>query len=277
MKRHLKFLAAAVMVMGFCGAAQAANMTINGSTTILPFAQIAVERFMTANPDVKISISGGGSGNGIKALIDGNTDIANSSRAIRQSEIDQAKAGGVNPFETVVALDCIVPIVNPSNSVSDLNRDQLKKIYTGEVSNWKEVGGEDKPIVVVGRDSSSGTAGTWQELVVERNDGEKKSRVIPAAQIVASSGAMITTIAGNRYAIGYDGIGYVDKTVKALKVEGVVASESTSKDGTYALGRELYMYTNGSPRDNVAKFIAYMLSPDGQKIVAETGFIPVIK
>jgi phosphate transport system substrate-binding protein len=277
MREHLKFLAAAAIIMGFCGAAQAANMVINGSTTILPFAQVAVERFMTANPDVKISLSGGGSGNGIKALIDGSTNIANSSRAIKQSEIDQAKTGGVEPFETVVALDCIVPIVNPSNKVADLNRDQLKKIYTGEIGNWKEVGGEDRPIVVVGRDSSSGTAGTWQELVVERNDGEKKSRVTPAAQIVASSGAMITTIAGNRYAIGYDGIGYVDGTVKALKVEGVAASEKTSKDGTYSLGRELYMYTNGQPQGDVAKFIRYMLSPDGQKIVADTGFIPAVK
>jgi phosphate transport system substrate-binding protein len=278
MKRFAYFAAVAARVAGFCGTASGAVpdsvLIINGSTTILPFAQIAAERFMTARPDVKISLSGGGSGNGIKALIDKTAAIANSSRPIKQGEIDQAKAGGVEPFATVVALDCIVPIVNPVNGVTELSREQLKKIYTGEVTNWKDVGGENQPIAIVGRDTSSGTYGTWQELVIDWGGGEKK-RVTPRTQVAASSGAMIAMVAGNKYAIGYDGIGYLDKTVKSLKVEGVEASEKTAKNGTYPLGRELYMYTNDRPVGAAAAFIEYILSADGQKIVSESGFIPL--
>ncbi|MDR1979337.1 MAG: phosphate ABC transporter substrate-binding protein [Synergistaceae bacterium] len=269
------FVAALVMGAGIAGAAWGAEVVVNGSTTVLPFAQIAVERFAAAHPEVKISISGGGTGNGIKGLIDKTTDIANASREIKSSEVDQAKANGVNPFETTVALDCIVPLVHPSNPVKNLTFEQLKKIYTGEISNWKDVGGENAPMAVVGRDSSSGTYGTWQELVVEKGDGEQKSRVTPKAQVTASSGAMLTTVAGNKYAIGYDGIGYVDKTVKAVSVEGIAASVATAKDGSYPLSRKLYMYTDGSPSGDAKAFIDYVLSAEGQKIVTDTGFIGI--
>ena len=165
-----------MLFWGMGGSARAGELTINGSTTILPFAQVAVERFMASRPEVRISLSGGGTGNGIKALIDGTADIANASRAIRQGEAERARGKGVNPVRFVVALDCIVPIVHPGNPVRSLTLDQLKKIYTGEIVNWKEVGGEDAPIAAVGRDSSSGTYGTWQEMVVERGGrpGQKK-------------------------------------------------------------------------------------------------------
>ncbi len=262
--------------LGTGGAAWAGDLTINGSTTILPFAQLAVERFMTARPDVRVSLSGGGSGNGIKALIDGTADIANASRAIKESEVEQAKGKGVNPVETVVALDCIVPIVHPENPVEDLATDQLKGIYTGTIKNWKEVGGPDAPIVVVGRDSSSGTYGTWQEMVVEKGTAKgEKSRVTARAQVVASSGAMLTTVASNKFAIGYDGIGYVNDTVRALRVDGVAPSAENAGKKLYPLSRSLYMYTNGTPVGDVKDFIDYMLSQDGQRIVEETGFIPV--
>ena len=269
------FAAVAAFILGFAGCAAASNIKINGSTTVLPFAQIAVERFMAAQPEVGISISGGGSGNGIKALIDGNTDIANSSREVRKSEIEQGEANGVKIHETAVAIDCIVVMIHPSNTVTNLTFEQLKQIYTGQVTNWKEVGGPDSPIAVVGRDSSSGTYGTWQEMVVEKGDGETKSRVTARAQVVASSGAMLSTIAGNRFAIGYDGIGYVDATVKSVGVEGVEPSAAAAKDGSYPLSRKLYMYTDGEPAGNVKAFIDYLLSPDGQKIVSETGFIAI--
>ncbi|MDR2180176.1 MAG: phosphate ABC transporter substrate-binding protein [Synergistaceae bacterium] len=276
LKKMGKILVATMILgLGIAGAACAAEIVVNGSTTVLPFAQIAVERFAAAHPDVKISISGGGTGNGIKGLIDKTTHIANASREIKSSEIEQAKANGVTPFETAVALDCIVPLVHPSNPVKNLTFAQLKKIYTGEISNWKDVGGENAPIAVVGRDSSSGTYGTWQELVVEKGDKEKKSRVTPKAQVTASSGAMLTTVANNKYAIGYDGIGYVDKTVKAVSVEGVEASIATAKNNTYPMSRKLYMYTNGKPAGEVKAFIDYVLSADGQKIVTDTGFINI--
>ena len=267
--------AALVLALGITGVAIASDVVIDGSTTVLPFAQLAVERFMSAHPEVNISISGGGSGNGIKALIDNTIHIANSSREIKKSEIDQAEANGVKPFETVVAIDCIVPVVHPSNWVENLTFEQLKKIYAGEITNWKDVGGADSAIAVVGRDSSSGTYGTWQEMVVEKGDGEKKSRVTPRALVAASSGAMLSTVAGNKFAIGYDGIGYVDNTVKAVSVEGVKASAATAMDKSYPLSRKLYMYTNGSPAGNSKAFIDYILSVDGQKIVVETGFIAI--
>ncbi len=262
----------------FSATAFAGNLVMNGSTTVLPFAQLAAERFMAQHPDVKISVSGGGSGNGIKALVDGTTEIANSSRAIKDSEVEQAKAKGVVPHETAVALDCIVPMVHPDNPVKDLTREQLRDIYTGKVENWKEVGGEDKPIVVVGRDSSSGTAATWQEMVVEyKHSGDAKPRVIPRAQISPSSGAMLAAVAGNKYAIGYDGIGYLNKSIKALSVEGVKATPETAANGKFPLSRKLFMYTNGAPKGDAAAFLKYLLSKDGQKIVAETGFVPVTK
>jgi phosphate transport system substrate-binding protein len=277
MRNKWKRLAAAMVlgILGGAGASSAAELAVNGSTTVLPFAQIAAERFMAAHPEVKISISGGGSGNGIKALIDKTTHIAMSSREIKSGEIDQAKANGVEPFETTVALDCIVPIVHPSNTVKDLTFEQLKKIYTGEITNWKDVGGKSAPIAVVGRDTSSGTYGTWQEMVVTKGDKETPSRVTARAQVTASSGAMLTTVGGNKFAIGYEGIGYVNDSVKAVTVEGRQASVATAKDGGYPLSRKLCMYTNGIPDDDVKSYIDYILSEDGQKIVAETGFISV--
>ena len=273
--RWKSLAAAALMVLGFAGGVWASEVVINGSTTVLPFAQVAVERFVAAHPEVKISISGGGTGNGIKGLIDGTAQIANASRRIKESEISQAKENGVTPFETVVALDCIVAIVHPSNSVNDLTLDQLKKIYMGEITNWKDVGGEDAPIAVVGRDSSSGTYGTWQEMVVEKEDKEKKSRVTARAQVTASSGAMLTTVAENKLAIGYDGIGYINDSIKPLTIQGIAAEIATAKNASYPLSRELYMYTDGEPKDDVKAFIDYMCSADGQKIVVDTGFIPV--
>ncbi|MDO4787171.1 MAG: phosphate ABC transporter substrate-binding protein [Fretibacterium sp.] len=265
-----------MLFWGMGGSARAGELTINGSTTILPFAQVAVERFMASRPEVRISLSGGGTGNGIKALIDGTADIANASRAIRQGEAERARGKGVNPVRFVVALDCIVPIVHPGNPVRSLTLDQLKKIYTGEIVNWMEVGGEDAPIAAVGRDSSSGTYGTWQEMVVERGDVQgRKSRVAARTQVVASSGAMVGTVAGNRFAIGYDGIGYVDDTIRALSVEGVAPSAENAKAGRYPLSRELYMYTAGEPAGDAKSFIDYMLSQDGQRIVEGEGFIPV--
>lgn len=272
-KKTAGFLIAVLALgMGAQSAWAASNIVINGSTTVLPFAQVAVERFATAHPDVKISISGGGTGNGIKALIDKTAEIANASREITQSEIDKAKAGGVEPFETTVALDCIVPMVHPSNPVSNLTIEQLKKIYTGEITNWKEVGGLDEPIAVVGRDSASGTFGTWQEMVIDKGE---KARVTPRAQVTASSGAMLSTVSANKFAIGYDGIGYINDTVKPVTVEGIKASAATAKDGTYPLARKLHMYTNGAPAGDVKAFIDYMLSADGQKIVTDSGFITI--
>ena len=273
LKTRLKvFLLAMVFVIGMSGSAMASDIVIDGSTTVLPIAQLAVERFMAANPEIGISLSGGGTGHGIRGLIDGTVHIANSSREIRQSEIDQASANGVIPYQTIVAFDSIVPIVHRTNPVQNLTFEQLKGIYTGVITNWSEVGGPDSPIAVIGRDSSSGTFATWQEMVVDRGG---QARVTPRALIAPSSGGMLSMVAGNPFAIGYDGIGYVDESVNGVAVEGVTASLETTMDGSFPLARPLYMYTSGEPTGNVRAFLDFLLSPEGQMIVTEAGFVPL--
>jgi phosphate transport system substrate-binding protein len=208
MSKHLKQLIFVVLCLFFSvGTAFAGNVVIKGSTTVLPIAQTTLEAFMKASPGVNISLSGGGSGEGIKALIDKSTDIANSSRAIKDREIELAKSKGVNPVETIVAIDAIVPIVNPRNKVKNLSIDQLSQIYQGKITNWKEVGGDDLQIVVISRDSSSGTFEAWAEMVLN------KAKVTPRAQMQASNGAIVQAVSKNRYAIGYIGLGYINKSI----------------------------------------------------------------
>jgi phosphate transport system substrate-binding protein len=245
------------------------NVVIKGSTTVLPVAQGVLEAYMKAHPGVNISLSGGGSGDGIKALIDKSTDIANSSREIKDKEITLAKEKGVNPVAHTIAIDALTPIVHPKNKVNGLTIDQLSQIYQGKITNWKEVGGDDLKIIVVSRDSSSGTFEAWGHLVLSN------AKVTPKAQLQASSGVVVQAVSKNRYAIGYVGIGYVDKSVKGLTVNGIPASAKTALSKEYPIARPLYMYTNGQPTGEVAKFIKFVLSPAGQKLVAKEGFIPI--
>ena len=270
MKKHLgQVILVMLCLLAGAGVGLAENIVIKGSTTVLPIAQAALEAYMKANPGTKISLSGGGSGEGIKALIDNSTDIATSSREIKDSEIELAKSKGINPTATVVAIDAIVPIVNPKNRVKDLSIDQLSQIYQGKITNWKEAGGDDLQIVVISRDSSSGTFESWGELVLN------KAKVTPRAQMQASNGAIVQAVSKNKYALGYIGLGYLDKTVKGLTVNGVKASEKTALSKEYPVSRFLYMYTNGEPKGESAKFIRFVLSPAGQKIVAKEGFVPL--
>jgi phosphate transport system substrate-binding protein len=272
MKQNLKqLILVALFLLIVVGTAFAENIVIKGSTTVLPIAQATLEAYMKANPGVQISLSGGGSGEGIKALIDGSTDIADSSREIKKTEVELAKSKGVTPTETVVAIDAIVPIVNPKNPVNNLLVDQLSQIYQGKITNWKEVGGENLEIVVISRDSSSGTFEAWGELVMN------KAKVTPRAQLQASNGAIVQTVSKNRYALGYIGLGYLNKTVKGLTVNGVKASEKTALSKEYPISRFLYMYTNGEPKGDTAKFIKFVLSPAGQALVNKEGFVSLPK
>jgi phosphate transport system substrate-binding protein len=245
------------------------SVVIKGSTTVLPVAQGTLEAFMKANPGVQMSLSGGGSGEGIKALVDKTTDIATSSREIKSKEIELARSRGIIPVAHVVAFDAIIPVVHPKNKVSNLTIDQLSQIYQGNITNWKEVGGDDLKIVVISRDSSSGTFESWDHFVM------KKAKVTPRAQMLASNGALVTAVSKNRYAIAYLGIGYVNKSVKPLQVNGVTASIQTAMSKEYPFSRELYMYTNGEPQGQTAKYISFVKSADGQKIVAREGFVPL--
>ncbi len=251
------------------GAAFAGDLAMNGSTTVLPIAQAAAEKYMEAHGDVNISVSGGGSSNGIKAIIDGTTDIANASRFIKDKEVEAAVAGGAYPVPFGIALDALLPVVHPSNGVKDLSIEQLRDIYTGKVTNWKEVGGADQPIAVVGRDTSSGTYETWEEKIMK---GEKVS---PKAMVVASNGAMVQTVAQNKLAIGYIGIGYLNESVKGLSVEGITGNADTARSGQYPVSRYLYMFTRGWPKGDALNFINFVLSDAGQEIVAKTGYVPI--
>ena len=257
------------IILGVGSAIAAGNIVIKGSTTVLPIAQAALEAYMKAHAGVDISLSGGGSGEGIKALIDKSADIATSSREIKDKEVELAKSGGINPVANTVAVDALTPIVHPKNKVNGLTIDQLSQIYQGKITNWKEVGGDNLQIVVVSRDSSSGTFETWGHLVLNN------AKVTPRAQLQASNGAVVQAISKNRYAIGYIGMGYLNKSVKALTVNGIPATTKTALTKEYPIARSLYMYTNGQPTGEIAGFIKFVLSPAGQKLVAKEGFIPL--
>ncbi len=268
-----KWLAALICLAGllaFTGLAIAGeNLVVKGSTTVLPIGQKAAEVFMKAHPDVNISVSGGGSGNGIKAILDGSCDIAMASRFVKAKEVALAAEKKIHLVPHRVAVDCIVPVVHPGNPLKDITLEMLKNIYTGKVTNWKSVGGNDKPIVVISRDTSSGTYEVWHEKVLE------KERVMPGALLQASNGAVAQAVAKNPYAIGYVGIGYVNKDLKGLEVNGITASAASAMNGSYPISRALFMFTNGWPEGVTMSYLNFILSPDGQKMVEEEGFVPL--
>lgn len=268
-----KMLAAALLVMSFSAPAMAAReIVINGSTTVLPVMQKAGEAFMASHPGIQLSISGGGSGNGIKALAEKQCNVAMSSRDIKSKEAEAARKNGVEPMRVAIAVDAIVPVVNPANKVDALSLQQLCDIYAGKITNWKDLGGEDSKIVVISRDTSSGTFESWDELVM------KKTRVSPAALMQASSGAVVQAVSKNKNAIGYVGLGYVDKSAKGLKVGDVAASADTALSGQWPIARELYIFTDGAPSGEVKQLLDYLLDPGkGQKNVKEVGYVPLSK
>ena len=248
------------------------EIVINGSTTVLPVMQKAGEAFMAANPDISLAISGGGSGNGIKALNEGLCDVAMSSRDIKPSEVEEGKSKGVNAVRTAVAIDALVPVTHPENPVTALSMEQLKGIYAGAITNWKDLGGNDEKIVVISRDTSSGTYETWEQIVMN------KERVTPAALLQASNGSVVQAVSKNKKAIGYVGFGYVNASLKKITVNGVEATAETALSGTWPIARELYIFTNGEPGGAVKKLVEYLVDPQkGQKAVLEAGFIPLQK
>ncbi|MFO7761079.1 MAG: phosphate ABC transporter substrate-binding protein [Desulfobia sp.] len=256
------------LVLCFSTMVWAEKLSIKGSTTVLPIAQKAAEEFMKIYPDINVSVSGGGSGNGIKAIIDETTDIADSSRFIKQKEVAMAVENGVYPVPFAVARDCIVPVVHPSNDIDDLSIKQLRDIYQGKIRNWREVGGADLEIFVISRDTSSGTYEVWENIVME------DERVYPGASLQASNGAVAQAVAKNKYAIGYIGLSYLNKDLKPLSVNGEEASVENAI--AYPVSRELFMFTRGWPSGKVMKFINYILHPKkGQKIASEVGYVPL--
>ncbi len=249
--------------------AQEKSIILHVSTTVFPVAQRCAEEFMKENPEVSISVRGGGSGVGISALIDKVCDIANSSRPMKKEELKTAISKGVDPKANVIANDAISVIVNPSNPIGNLTTSQIKNIYTGKISNWKELGGKDQKIVVVSRDTASGTFECFNEIVLE------KEKVKPDALMQASNQAVADIIKRTESAIGYVGLGYLNSEIKAVKVNGIYPSKETVLNGTYPISRVLFMYTNGTPKGLVKSFIDFVKSKKGQKLVESEGFVPL--
>lgn len=274
LKKALVILAGLVVIVnGFvaCGSGNGegtgsqlnGTIVLNGSTSMNKLANALREGFMTANPGVTVNVEFTGSGTGIQAAIDGTTDIGNSSRALKEEEL---QAGLV---ENIVAIDGIAVIVNKGVTVADMTSEQLAKIYKGEIKNWNELGGKDEPIVVVGRESGSGTRGAFEELL-EVED------VCDYAQEIDSTGGVLSTVANTGGAIGYISLDVIDDSVAIMAIDGVAASEENIVAGDYMLSRPFVMATKGAISEQselVQAFFAYIESEEGQSIIKQVGLI----
>jgi len=253
-------------------------ITIKGSDTMVHLASNWAETFMKQNPDLEVSVTGGGSGTGIAALLNGTTDICAASRKIKNKELQLALEKNIHPHEIVVAKDGIAVVVHPDNPVNELTLEQLSKIFTDKSCRWSDFGGPDEPIVVLSRESSSGTYVFFQEMVLKKQDYMQDAKLMPATS------AIIQSVSSDKWAIGYVGLGYAlaakgEVKIIAVKVDdnspAVLPSDETVKTGQYPIARPLYLYLNGEPEGTVKKFIDFCLSPAGQKVVTDTGYVSI--
>jgi len=251
-----------------------------GSDTIVNLALAWAERYQAEHPEVRISVTGGGSGTGIASLINGTVDIANASRQIKVEEIAAAQGNGVEPVEHIIARDAIAVIVNPENPVSQLTLKQISDIYSGKIKNWSEIGGDDRPIVRLSRETNSGTHVYFLETVLRMGNSEDKTLFSTDTLLLPSSEGIIAEVRQNPNAIGYDGLGYVPDDLKMIAIaekEGgayVLPSIPTVNDKTYPIARDLYMYTDGEPTGIIKDYLDWILDSEAQEIVAELGFVP---
>ena len=259
------------------------HIEIKGSDTMVNLALAWTEAYQDVDSSVTISITGGGSGTGIASLLNNTVDIANASRRIREEEITQARSLGIDPYEIVIASDAVAVIVNPSNPVNSLTLQQVSDIFQGKYENWQELGGEDRPIVRVSRESNSGTHMYFLESVLRLGDPNSRSLFHPNTLLLPSSEGIIAEVRDNPNAIGYDGLGYVTPEVKVIGIEespggaAIFPSIETVFNGTYPIARDLYAYTNGEPQGAIKAFIEWVLSEPGQNIVRELGFVTVVQ
>lgn len=254
------------LVGGGVAAAYAADVTMTGSTTVLPIAQAVAEAL---GGQIDIEVSGGGSSVGIAALLNGTTDIADHSRGIEPVEYQQFVKKGVYPFTFHIANDAITVVVHPGNPVTNLTLQQLKDIYIGKITNWKDLGGPDAPIVVVSRDNSSGTYECWEQIVMQG------APVTSGAIYTTSNGDEANEVSMNKNAIGYVGLAYVTPQLKTVTVDGKAASMEAAINHTYPIARPLFMSTNGFPSGKVLSVILFVLSDAGQRLVEQVGYAPI--
>lgn len=267
-------MTAAALVAGslVCGNVQAEEkIVVEGSSTVGPIAKAFAEKYMQTNKDVNITVNESGSGNGAKAIVSGKCDVATMSRFMKTEEFKAAADAGRMPVAHAVAMDGIAVVVNPANPVAALTMDQVHDIYAGKVTNWKELGGADAPIVVISRDTSSGTYETFEHMVM------KKDKIVGTAEYVGSSGQMRARVQSTAGAVGYVGIGFIDNTVKALTINNIPPTKRSVASGVYPISRPLYMFTDGYPKlgSPVHQFISMYLTPEGEEIITRVGFVPV--
>jgi phosphate transport system substrate-binding protein len=262
-----------IMTTGFSFTAPK-KVTIKGSDTMVILSQKWAELYMKKHPETTIQVTGGGSGVGLAALINGSTEIANSSRPIKPAELEKIKAKfGKNAIEIPCAKDGLSVFLNKGNKVSELTIQQLGDIFSGKITNWKEVGGDDAKIQLYGRESSSGTFEFFKDHVV-------KTDFSPTCQTLPGTAAIVNAVKKDKYSVGYGGAAYAEgvkdcKVKKDAKSKGVLPTEATIKNKTYPISRYLYMYLKTKPTGETKAFIDWILSKEGQSIIAEVGYFPV--
>jgi phosphate transport system substrate-binding protein len=262
------------------GSTTAQTIENKGSDTLVNLALAWAETYMGRHPAVRISVTGGGSGTGIAAMINGTVDLANASRAMKQEEISAAQANGITPVEFTVARDAIAVVVHPSNPVERLTLQQISYIYTGKITNWSQVGGEHRPIVLLSRESNSGTYVYFLENVIRLGEKESDLLLSPDTLLMPSSEGISAEVRQNPNAIGYDGLGYVTPDQKVVAVARdvggpfVLPAVETVDDGSYPVSRPLYMYTAGEPTGAVKDYLDWILG-EGQALVSQLGFVPL--
>lgn len=292
-RRSGHFIALAITVITLCACssvphqpsgglpAEKDTLTNKGSDTIVNLALAWAEAYHEVRPDVNISVTGGGSGTGIAAMINNTVDIANASRRMKNKEIANAEENGITPVEFVIASDGIAVIVNPKNPVDRLTLQQVSDIFSGNINNWTEVGGEDRPIVRLSREVNSGTHVYFLETVVRMGDKKDDTLFSTSTLLLPSSEGITTEIAQNRNAIGYDGLGYVTDAVKTIALAPddtspyVSPTVETVMDSSYPVSRSLYMYTPGEPRGATKDYLDWIFGPAAQAIVRNLGFVPL--
>ncbi|MHC4390847.1 MAG: PstS family phosphate ABC transporter substrate-binding protein [Planctomycetota bacterium] len=258
---------------------RAQAVQIKGSDTMVNLGSAWTEAFKKVHPDIPVAVTGGGSGTGISAMIDGHCDIAQASRVMKDKEKRKAKENGREVKEIIVGSDCVVVAINPNNVVQKLTLPQLSQIFTGQVTNWKDLGGKDAPITVVSRERNSGTHVFFLERVVRKGNAKGPEEYAADVIMAPSSQAVFEEVKKNPNAIGYYGLGYLKEGNKAAAIKDngdfVTPSVASVANGTYAVARPLYMYTAGEPTGNVKVFVDFVLSPEGQKLVAAEDFVPL--
>ena len=242
------------------------TISVSGSTTVQPLAEKLAEAYMAENNSVRIDVQGGGSSVGVKAAGQGTSDIGMASREIKESELAEFPKLNV----IVIARDGIAIVANADVTVSDLTVEQVRDIFSGKITNWKDLGGEDQNIIVVSREEGSGTRGAFEEMVMG-----KDALITANAILQPSNGSIRTTVSTTPYSIGYMSFGYLDDTIKAISIGGIAPTEPNAADGSYPIVRPLNMLTNGEPTGAVKAFLDFILSDAWQKLVVEDGYIPV--